>query len=352
MPTPESASPSPRRRPPGCSGSLDPCRPELRQSRRTAASRKRRRERLEPLGAGGRTGHGRHRGRHDDGAGRGGQLSPDRRHFPAANRRPRRRGTGKCGHGRRSRSAALRALAYLDLLRAFEQKAIAEETLCNAQQLAQLTADFARTGQGSRADADRAETELAVRRNDVLRADESTRVASAHLAELLNLDATQVLVPQEPGIVPLGLVPPEIPLRQLVTQGMSNRPELAESRELVCAAVQRLEREQFAPLVPSVLLGVSCGGFGGGRGRYDCQLSRTFRFRCHRLLGIAKPRLGRRGRAESGACRVGAGQVWPGAADGSSCPGSGRGPRPGRIEAEPDRALPRRGSRQRSPRTN
>ncbi len=129
-----------------------------------------------------------------------------------------------------------------------------------------MTADFARTGQGSRADADRAETELAVRKNDVLRAEESTRVASARLAELLNLDATQVLVPQEPGIVPLGLVPADVPLRQLVTEGMSNRPELAESRELVCAAVKRLEREQFAPLVPSVLLGVSCGGFGGGPG--------------------------------------------------------------------------------------
>jgi outer membrane protein TolC len=158
------------------------------------------------------------------------------------------------------------ALAYLDLLRAFEQKAIAEETLGNAQQLAQLTADFARTGQGSRADADRAETELAVRRNEVLQAEEATRVASAHLAELLNLDVTELWVPQEPGIVPLGLVPPEVPLRQLVGQGMSNRPELAESRELVSAAVKRLEREQFAPLVPSVLLGVSCGGFGGGPG--------------------------------------------------------------------------------------
>ena len=42
-----------------------------------------------------------------DGAGRRGQLSRRRRHFPAANRRPRRRGTTKCGHGCRSRSAAL-----------------------------------------------------------------------------------------------------------------------------------------------------------------------------------------------------------------------------------------------------
>ena len=158
------------------------------------------------------------------------------------------------------------ALAYVDLLRAFEQKAIAEETFRNAQQLADLTADFARTGQGSPADADRAEAELAVRRNDVLRAQESIGVASAHLAELLNLDAAQVLVPQEPGIVPLGLVPPQVSLRQLVAEGMSNRPELGESRELVGAAVGRLQREQYAPLVPSVLLGVSSGGFGGGPG--------------------------------------------------------------------------------------
>ena len=42
-----------------------------------------------------------------------------------------------------------------------------------------MTADFARSGQGSRADADRAEAELAVRKNDVLRAEEQTRVASA-----------------------------------------------------------------------------------------------------------------------------------------------------------------------------
>jgi outer membrane protein TolC len=158
------------------------------------------------------------------------------------------------------------ALAYVDLLRACQEKAIAEETLHNAQRLADLTAAFARAGQGSRADADRAEAELAVRRNEVLQAEESTRVASARLAEFLHADATQLWVPQEPGVVPLCLVPPEVPLRQLVGQGMANRPELAESRELVSAASERLQREQFAPLVPSVLLGLSTSGFGGGPG--------------------------------------------------------------------------------------
>ena len=48
------------------------------------------------------------------------------------------------------------AVAYLDLLRAFQQQAIAEETFDHAAELARLTADFARTGQGNQADADRA----------------------------------------------------------------------------------------------------------------------------------------------------------------------------------------------------
>ncbi len=55
-------------------------------------------------------------------------------------------------------------------------------------------------------------------------------------------------------------------LPQLVATGLSTRPELAESRFLVGAAVERLRREQNAPLVPSVLLGLSYGGNGGGLG--------------------------------------------------------------------------------------
>jgi outer membrane protein TolC len=51
-----------------------------------------------------------------------------------------------------------------------------------------------------------------------------------------------------------------------VAQALSNRPELLQNRYLVGEAVQRLRREQYAPLVPSVLLGLSYGNFGGGQG--------------------------------------------------------------------------------------
>jgi outer membrane protein TolC len=54
--------------------------------------------------------------------------------------------------------------------------------------------------------------------------------------------------------------------QELVAIGLSCRPELAESRWLVQEAVDRLNRERHAPLLPSVLLGASYGGFGGGLG--------------------------------------------------------------------------------------
>jgi len=169
------------------------------------------------------------------------------------------------------------ALAYLDLLRATQQLRIADETRDNAEKLADLTATFARTGQGPQADADRARTELVRRRIDVSRAQESTRVATARLAELLSLDPSMGVKPQEPTIVPIDLVSHELSVADLVATGLANRPELAEAQNLVCEAVYHYRREKYAPLLPSVLLGVSQSGFGGGfgsninnhRGRFD-----------------------------------------------------------------------------------
>jgi len=158
------------------------------------------------------------------------------------------------------------AVAYLDLLRAFQQQAIARETLDHTQQLADLTAAFARSGQGSQADADRAQTELALRKNALAQAAAQTRVTSARLVELLNFQSGRVLVPTEPTVVPIELVSGSAGAAQLVAEGLSRRPELAESRHLVAEAVGRLDRERYAPLLPNVLVDVSQSGFGGGQG--------------------------------------------------------------------------------------
>lgn len=159
------------------------------------------------------------------------------------------------------------SLAYLELLRANQELAIAQEIQALVQKLADLTAQYARTGEGLQSDADRMQVELMHRKNDVLRGEEGCAVASARLAQLLHLDPTLTLQPVEPVVAPIDLAPADVPLQELVARGLSRRPELAESRLLVAEAVTRLRRERFAPLLPSVLLGTSYGAMTAGINR-------------------------------------------------------------------------------------
>lgn len=159
------------------------------------------------------------------------------------------------------------SLGYFELVRAAQEVAIARDVEATARQLVKLTGDHAAAGQGSAADADRATAEWSVRRNDVLRAQESLRVASARLSQLLRLDICVQLEPLDPLAVPIDLLPCELSCCELVTWGLSNRPELAQHRHLVTEAVERMRRQQYSVLMPSVVLGASYGVFGGGQGQ-------------------------------------------------------------------------------------
>lgn len=161
------------------------------------------------------------------------------------------------------------ALAYVALLDAMQRRAIAAETLQHGQQLANLTAEFAKSGAGNLADADRAAAAMALLRNESVRTEESVTVASARVAQQLSADPSILIVPQEPSVVPIDLIPPEMGTADLVATGLSNRPELAASRALVGEAISRLQREKHAPWLPSVVLGVSYGEFGAARGSGD-----------------------------------------------------------------------------------
>ncbi len=158
------------------------------------------------------------------------------------------------------------ALVYLELLRAHQELVIAQDTHERVENLTRLTQAYAKTGQGLESDHDRARTELSLRVNEIQRADEQIRVVSARLSERLRLDPFIKLEPQESVLVQIEMVPMEASIHDLVAQGLGGRPEICESRSLVAEAVERLKREQYAPLIPSVLLGVSYGGFGGGLG--------------------------------------------------------------------------------------
>jgi outer membrane protein TolC len=158
------------------------------------------------------------------------------------------------------------ALAYTELLRAEQELSIAGQIVDRAEQLQTTTSEFEKAGEGLASDHDRARTELALRRNEHARAEEASAVASARLAELIRWNSDQRLLPSEPQLVPIELVAEGNSPQGLIALALTNRPELAESRHLVGEAVERLKREQHAPLVPSVLLAASYGGLGGGLG--------------------------------------------------------------------------------------
>jgi outer membrane protein TolC len=165
------------------------------------------------------------------------------------------------------------SLAYLDLLRALQDVAIANELYDKMHMLSEITESYAKSGQGLQADADRLRVEAGLRENDIRRTEEVVITASARLAQLLRLDPCFQLDPLEPTVVPLQLVPEETDCAELVVRGLTTRPELKQAQFLVGEAVARLKREKYAPLVPSVWLGASLGGFGAGNGSQVSQMN-------------------------------------------------------------------------------
>lgn len=179
------------------------------------------------------------------------------------------------------------ALAYLELLNAEQDRRIVEETRDRTAELAKLTRDFAETGQGLQADADRLQTELILVKDRLASSRERVEVASARLSQALSIDAGRRIVPLDPTVVPVELVALDADKPSLISTGLSNRPELKEARALVAVACEQYRRQKYAPLVPSLLLGFSTGGFGGGLGgdpdnfdgRYDIDALVTWEVR-------------------------------------------------------------------------
>ena len=154
--------------------------------------------------------------------------------------------------------------AYCDLLLAEGRRAIAEHISSDAEQVAWITAQYARTGQGRPADADRAATEWARRRANIRGAEGEILTASARLCRVLNLDPSIRLHPTDALVAPMSIVPDPIPVAQLIALALTQRPEMAERRVVIREALLGLEGARALPFSPTVLLAFSDGGYGGG----------------------------------------------------------------------------------------
>jgi outer membrane protein TolC len=155
-------------------------------------------------------------------------------------------------------------LAYSELLRSEGRRAVALQVRDEAKRVAELTAAYANAGQGLQADAHRALTELESRESDVLAAEGEILVSSARLCYVLNLDPTLRLHPTDAFIVPHPIVPDPTSVSELIALGLIQRPELKERRAAIVEALLSLEGAKVLPFSPTVLIGYSSGGFGGG----------------------------------------------------------------------------------------
>ncbi len=162
---------------------------------------------------------------------------------------------------------------YFDLLGAEARLQATHRSQRELGEVARLTSNFARAGQGREGDAERARSEVMLLAAQEQRGEEEVAVASARLAQLLSADPAVRL--RTPGWEGLANRPTEsIPLAELVdTKGgleplievaLQNRPEIGARSADIALLATRLRQERVRPLLPFLSAGFSAGTFGGG----------------------------------------------------------------------------------------
>src|SRR5262245_50138930 len=117
--------------------------------------------------------------------------------------------------------------AYLDLEFAAAGEAIVGDTLArDVQMLTRAEAAMAAGLSKTAADANRARTELNLRKQEVLEYRGRVGAAGARLARILALDTNTELAPADPVLVPVTLVPFDQNLDLMVLTAWATRPEM------------------------------------------------------------------------------------------------------------------------------
>ena len=156
------------------------------------------------------------------------------------------------------------SVRYVELIGARAMLDAWRGSAAEADEIVRIVTDYFATGQGRKADADRAETERRLFQAEIQHTEELVAVASARLSERLNLDAAVRLDPPQGQLVPLTLVNLNAPTEELIRAAVRQRPDLAARQADVNAAEFRHKRELARPLLPTVWVGYSGGYFGGG----------------------------------------------------------------------------------------
>ena len=155
------------------------------------------------------------------------------------------------------------ASLYIDLIGVEAILEARRVTAAEADLIAASVAAFAQTGQGRKADADRADADRRLFQVAIQRAEERVAVASARLAERLNLDPSSQLKPIAGPLEPLELIDPAAPPDELIRDAVARRPDLAAREALVAPGRVSRPAGEVPPAPADDLVGIQRRGLRG-----------------------------------------------------------------------------------------
>jgi outer membrane protein TolC len=192
-----------------------------------------------------------------------------------APRAARERVAGRSFDAQATRNTVLleAAVRYFDLAGAAAGLQASRQSEADSEQVALLTAAFAKQGQGRQSDAERARDNTLLLHTTEQNAEEEVAVAAAALARVLDMDpAVRLHAPDGPPPL-VQLVDTQADLESLVHIALDNRPEIAARSADVAVNETLVRQEQFRPFLPFVSIGYSAGQFGGGSDLADSRFA-------------------------------------------------------------------------------
>lgn len=155
-------------------------------------------------------------------------------------------------------------VGYLGLVEAHARYLAYQQSLKEVGEIARLTAEFAKAGQGRESDAQRARSEVLLLQGAAEQAREEAGVAAAELARLLDVDPSAALRPADLAPPLYDVVDPGATLPQLLEIAWASHPEIVARSADVRYQDIRVRQEKARPWLPVVAVGVTFGEFGGG----------------------------------------------------------------------------------------
>jgi outer membrane protein TolC len=183
-----------------------------------------------------------------------------------APRAARERVAGRSFDAQATRNTVLleAAVRYFELAGAAAGLQASRQSEADSEQVAALTAAFAKQGQGRQSDAERARDNTLLLHAAQQRAEEEVAVAAAALARVLDMDpAVRLHAPDGPPPL-VQLVDSQADLETLVHIALDNRPEIAARSADVAVNETLVRQERLRPFLPFLSIGYSAGQFGGG----------------------------------------------------------------------------------------